>query len=148
MIMSERIRKLPGLIYPNKCVFQIPALTCIIIPALNDQKLTWLRVKITGRRFAEPWYFMMPAKGCCMRWTKCFPLYRRDIMQNHLFQILTLTAMEKPVSNKADDIRDEKVRVFFNLALAFHTVSTESGKLLKNVFWCVSMETDIFWHRF
>ena len=65
-------------------------------------------------------------------------------MQNHLFQILTLTAMEKPVSNKADDIRDEKVRVFFNLALAFHTVSTESGKLLKNVFWCVSMETDIF----
>ena len=36
-------------------------------------------------------------------------LYFRDIMQNHLFQILSLTAMEKPVSNNADDIRDEKV---------------------------------------
>lgn len=35
----------------------------------------------------------------------------RDIMQNHLFQILSLTAMEKPVSNSADDIRDEKVKV-------------------------------------
>lgn len=30
-------------------------------------------------------------------------------MQNHLFQILSLVAMEKPVSTKAEDIRDEKV---------------------------------------
>jgi len=31
-------------------------------------------------------------------------------MQNHLFQILSLIAMEKPVTKSADDIRDEKVR--------------------------------------
>ena len=30
-------------------------------------------------------------------------------MQNHLLQILTLAAMEKPVSTQAEDIRDEKV---------------------------------------
>ena len=30
-------------------------------------------------------------------------------MQNHLLQILSLVAMEKPVSTKAEDIRDEKV---------------------------------------
>ncbi len=30
-------------------------------------------------------------------------------MQNHLLQILSLVAMEKPVSTKADDIRNEKV---------------------------------------
>ena len=30
-------------------------------------------------------------------------------MQNHLLQILCLTAMEKPVSMNAEDIRDEKV---------------------------------------
>uniref|UniRef100_H2YAU5 Glucose-6-phosphate 1-dehydrogenase n=1 Tax=Ciona savignyi TaxID=51511 RepID=H2YAU5_CIOSA len=35
----------------------------------------------------------------------------RDVMQNHLFQVLCLTAMEKPASNNADDIRDEKVKV-------------------------------------
>ena len=35
----------------------------------------------------------------------------RDIMQNHLLQILTLAAMEKPVSTGAEDIRDEKVRI-------------------------------------
>ncbi|CAK8689154.1 glucose-6-phosphate 1-dehydrogenase-like isoform X2 [Clavelina lepadiformis] len=35
----------------------------------------------------------------------------RDVMQNHLFQVLTLVAMEKPVSKDADDIRDEKVKV-------------------------------------
>lgn len=35
----------------------------------------------------------------------------RDVMQNHLCQILSIVAMEKPVSTKADDIRDEKVKV-------------------------------------
>ncbi|XP_071525479.1 glucose-6-phosphate 1-dehydrogenase-like [Panulirus ornatus] len=35
----------------------------------------------------------------------------RDVMQNHLLQILCLVAMEKPCSTAADDIRDEKVKV-------------------------------------
>jgi len=35
----------------------------------------------------------------------------RDIMQNHLLQVLCLTAMEKPPSTSPDDIRDEKVKV-------------------------------------
>ncbi|KAH9501566.1 glucose-6-phosphate 1-dehydrogenase [Dermatophagoides farinae] len=35
----------------------------------------------------------------------------RDVMQNHLLQILCLVAMEKPVSTNAEDIRDEKVKV-------------------------------------
>jgi len=34
----------------------------------------------------------------------------RDVMQNHLMQILTLVAMEKPASLSADDIRNEKVK--------------------------------------
>lgn len=34
----------------------------------------------------------------------------RDVMQNHLMQIVALFAMEKPVTMAADDIRDEKVR--------------------------------------
>eukprot|EP00731_Ephydatia_muelleri_P001953 Em0001g1953a len=35
----------------------------------------------------------------------------RDVMQNHLLQVLCLVAMEKPVSTSAEDIRDEKVKV-------------------------------------
>ncbi|KAG0277434.1 Glucose-6-phosphate 1-dehydrogenase [Linnemannia exigua] len=35
----------------------------------------------------------------------------RDVMQNHLLQILTLIAMEPPVSLGAEDVRDEKVKV-------------------------------------
>lgn len=35
----------------------------------------------------------------------------RDIMQNHLLQILSLLAMEPPVTLCAEDIRDEKVKV-------------------------------------
>ncbi|HEU5087502.1 MAG TPA: glucose-6-phosphate dehydrogenase, partial [Roseiflexaceae bacterium] len=35
----------------------------------------------------------------------------RDMVQNHLMQLLTLTAMEPPVSYQADAVRDEKVKV-------------------------------------
>jgi len=35
----------------------------------------------------------------------------RDIVQNHMFQLMTLVAMEPPISFKADDVRDEKVKV-------------------------------------
>eukprot|EP00117_Sycon_ciliatum_P010147 scpid47189/ scgid12164/ Glucose-6-phosphate 1-dehydrogenase X len=35
----------------------------------------------------------------------------RDVMQNHLLQLLCLIAMEKPASTSPDDIRDEKVKV-------------------------------------
>ncbi len=35
----------------------------------------------------------------------------RDVMQNHLLQILALTAMERPASSAAEHIRDRKVEV-------------------------------------
>ena len=36
----------------------------------------------------------------------------RDMVQNHIFQLLALTAMEPPVNLDAKSIRDEKVKVF------------------------------------
>jgi len=35
----------------------------------------------------------------------------RDILQNHLTQVLSILAMERPVSFAAEDIRDEKVKL-------------------------------------
>ncbi len=35
----------------------------------------------------------------------------RDVVQNHLFQVVTLVAMEPPVAADADALRDEKVKV-------------------------------------
>jgi glucose-6-phosphate 1-dehydrogenase len=35
----------------------------------------------------------------------------RDILQNHMFQLLSLVAMEPPIDFEADALRDEKVRV-------------------------------------
>ena len=35
----------------------------------------------------------------------------RDVVQNHLLQVLTLVAMDKPVSDDPEKIRDEKVLV-------------------------------------
>jgi len=35
----------------------------------------------------------------------------RDMMQNHMMQLLSLTAMEPPISMGADDLRNEKVKV-------------------------------------
>jgi len=39
----------------------------------------------------------------------------RDMIQNHLLQLLSLVAMEPPVELNADAIRDEKVKVFKSL---------------------------------
>jgi glucose-6-phosphate 1-dehydrogenase len=39
----------------------------------------------------------------------------RDIVQNHLLQVLALSAMEAPVSFAADDVRSEKVQVLRSL---------------------------------
>jgi glucose-6-phosphate 1-dehydrogenase len=35
----------------------------------------------------------------------------RDVVQNHLLQVLALTAMEAPATFKADDVRDEKFKL-------------------------------------
>jgi len=39
----------------------------------------------------------------------------RDMVQNHLMQVLTLVAMEAPASMHADDVRNEKVKVVRSL---------------------------------
>ncbi|MHC4885948.1 MAG: glucose-6-phosphate dehydrogenase, partial [Planctomycetota bacterium] len=39
----------------------------------------------------------------------------RDFVQNHLLEVMSLIAMEQPVSFKADPIRDEKVKVLRSL---------------------------------
>ena len=51
----------------------------------------------------------------------------RDIMQNHLLQVLCLAAMEKPPSTSPDDIRDEKVKV--NSIFLFKQVYTRYGSV-------------------
>lgn len=40
----------------------------------------------------------------------------RDVLQNHLLQVLTVVAMERPVSFAAEDVRDEKVKVLRAIA--------------------------------
>ncbi len=41
----------------------------------------------------------------------------RDMVQNHLLQLLTLVAMEPPATFSADSVRDEKVKVFKSIPL-------------------------------
>ncbi len=43
----------------------------------------------------------------------------RDIVQNHLLQVLALVAMEPPVSLEAEAIRDEKVKLLRSVRLPF-----------------------------
>ncbi|CAF1441527.1 unnamed protein product, partial [Rotaria sordida] len=40
----------------------------------------------------------------------------RDVIQNHLMQILSIIAMKKPRSTKGEDIRDEKVKLLRSVA--------------------------------
>lgn len=41
----------------------------------------------------------------------------RDVMQNHMMQLLTLVAMEAPKSLNADDLRSEKVKVLKSISI-------------------------------
>lgn len=60
-----------------------------------------------------PFYYLMRVLDLVTSLDTCryFDNYGiiRDIMQNHLLQILALFAMETPVSLDAEDIRNEKV---------------------------------------
>ena len=49
----------------------------------------------------------------------------RDMVQNHLLQLVCLVAMEFPARNKADDIRDEKLKVIRGLK-TIDTASVQS----------------------
>ncbi len=51
----------------------------------------------------------------------------RDVMQNHLLEIVALLAMEPPVAADADALRDEKVKVFRQIE-AFDPVSVVRGQ--------------------
>jgi glucose-6-phosphate 1-dehydrogenase len=58
----------------------------------------------------------------------------RDIVQNHLLQLVALTAMEPPVSFQADAVRDEKVKVLRSIKalhaddVARHSVRGQYGR--------------------
>jgi glucose-6-phosphate 1-dehydrogenase len=51
----------------------------------------------------------------------------RDMVQNHLLQVLALVAMEPPVSLEAESIRDEKVKLLRSIRLM------DSGQVAANV---------------
>jgi len=52
-----------------------------------------------------------PSRCPCLLCDHLFPfVVIRDVMQNHLLQMLCLVAMEKPASTSSDDVRDEKVQ--------------------------------------
>jgi len=51
----------------------------------------------------------------------------RDVMQNHLLQMLSILAMETPLSLSAEDVRDEKVRLLRSIS-AITTADTVIGQ--------------------
>ena len=53
----------------------------------------------------------------------------RDMVQNHLLQLLAITAMEPPKSLRSDDIRNEKVKIFKDLK-CFEKEDLKSGLVL------------------
>lgn len=70
----------------------------------------------------EPLWSRSYIANVCISWTENLSLTGRagyfdsygiirDVMQNHLLQILALIAMEQPISLHSRDVRDEKVKV-------------------------------------
>ena len=58
----------------------------------------------------------------------------RDVMQNHLLQILAVLAMDAPVSLDPEDIRDAKLKVLRQVAMSndkFDVLKTPSPRILE-----------------
>lgn len=66
----------------------------------------------------------------------------RDMVQNHLLQLLCLTAMEAPTSLEADDVRAEKIKVL--KALKNITVDDVNQKTVRGQYAAGSKENNIF----
>jgi glucose-6-phosphate 1-dehydrogenase len=66
----------------------------------------------------------------------------RDMVQNHLLQLLCLTAMEAPASLEADDVRAEKIKVL--KALKNITVDDVNQKTVRGQYAAGSKENNIF----
>lgn len=62
----------------------------------------------------------------------------RDVMQNHLLQMLSLVAMEKPASLLPDDIRDEKVNDIVKWRKRFSVIRNFNFYLQVKVLKCIS----------
>ena len=69
----------------------------------------------------------------------------RDVMQNHLLQVLTILAMERPISFSAEDIRDEKVSNHCLPATSFDMVELEysSAWTLVGFMTCIGLVTGL-----
>ena len=72
----------------------------------------------------------------------------RDVVQNHLLQVLALVAMEPPVGNRADDVNDKKARVIPRHAGA-GPQALRPGPVprLHGYHWCAKGFTDRNFHR-
>ena len=89
----------------------VPSMSIIII---NYCKGIWLFYSLPNSYFPQCVSF-----GLC-----CF----RDVMQNHLLQVLCLVAMEKPASKGAEDLRNEKVK---HCHIATDNNFKKKGQLIK-----------------
>ena len=83
---------------------------------------------------------------CRSRWPKTSalaagPTYHdgigaaRDVIQNHLLQLLALTAMEEPVSFSAEQIRLEKEKVFSAIVLPKKDLSRHTRRAQYTAGW-------------
>ena len=89
------------------------AATALLVETGAAQVLDDLGVRAGGCREVEEPVSLRPALGVEGRGS----FYEeagasRDILQNHMLQLLSLIAMEPPINFEAEALRDEKIRVF------------------------------------
>jgi glucose-6-phosphate 1-dehydrogenase len=69
---------------------------------------TWTRDHVASVQITMAEEFGVEGRGAFYETTGCL----RDVIENHLFQVVALLAMEPPAVMSADSLRNEKVKVF------------------------------------
>jgi glucose-6-phosphate 1-dehydrogenase len=105
-------------VFPEKCIFRIDhflgkeAIENIVYFRFANSFLEpiWDRDHVASVQITMAESFGVQGRGKFYESTGCL----RDVVENHLLQIVALLAMEPPAGSGDDALRDEKVKVFHN----------------------------------